>query len=291
MIVVKLIGGLGNQLFQYAAARRLAYTHNVPLKLDISGFHIYKLHSYSLHHFNIIEDFVDVSDIADFVPVKNMAVKIANRLMQMGTPYYRQNVIKERYFHFDPNILLAGRHVCLEGYWQSEKYFKDIEDIIRNEFTIKDRSDALNTQIACEISARDSVAMHIRRGDYTSDANTNKVHGVSSMLYYRQAIQLVSSRINKLHLYIFTDDPAWAKQEIRFDCPTTLLTHNNADKNYEDLRLMSLCKHNILANSTFSWWGAWLNRNPAKIVIAPKKWFNDKSRNTDDLIPDGWLRL
>jgi len=111
------------------------------------------------------------------------------------------------------------------------------------------------------------------------------------MDYYRAAMKLVAEKNPDARFFVFTDDPDWVGKNMSFAYPVTLLTHNNADKNYEDLRLMSLCRHNIVANSSFSWWGAWLNANTEKIVIGPKKWFNDAALDTKDLVPDGWLRL
>lgn len=287
MVIVQLIGGLGNQLFQYALARRIAHMHNVPLKLDFYGFEAYKLHKYSLQHFNIREDFASPDEIARF---KNKS-GVLSRLATKFKPYYKCSVVHERFFYFDSNMLKVSKNVYLEGYWQSEKYFKDIEDIIRREFTVKYKSDVTNEQVAQNILSVNAVSLHVRRGDYVSNLTINQFHGTCSLEYYNQAIAQIAKKVETPHFFVFSDDPEWVKSNLKIDYSITIVDHNNADKNYEDIRLMSLCKHHIIANSSFSWWGAWLCRNPNKIVIAPLKWFNDKSINTTDLIPDGWIKI
>ncbi len=148
-----------------------------------------------------------------------------------------------------------------------------------------------NKDIGEMIQSFKSVSLHIRRGDYVSNKVTNQVHGVCDLNYYSHAISYIAERISNTHLFVFSDDPEWAKGNLKTEIPTFFVDNNRADKDYEDLKLMRQCKHNIIANSSFSWWGAWLNQNAGKIVIAPKKWFNDKSINTKDLIPEKWIRL
>jgi len=290
MIIVKLMGWLGNQLFQYAAARRLAYVHNVPLKLDISGFEKDTVCKYRVHPFNIIENFANSDDLSTFASRKSVVKKTLNQLANAVRPYYMQPVVKQQYYHFDPNILRVGKDAYLDGYWQSEKYFEDVGFVLRKEITVRESPDSRNAELAREIGGRDSVSVHIRRGDYVSDLTINSFHGITPVSYYQRAVEVIASRISNPYLYIFTNDPEWVVGNIKFDRPMTILTHNDAVKSYEDLRLMSLCKHNIIANSTFSWWGAWLNQNPDKIVIAPRIWFKVGDINKD-IVPESWLRL
>ena len=133
--------------------------------------------------------------------------------------------------------------------------------------------------------------MHIRRGDYVSNPTTNKLHGTCSLEYYHNAVDIIAAKVSNPHFFIFSDDHEWARNNFKIDYPLTFVAHNNAGKNYEDMRLMSLCKHHIIANSSFSWWGAWLGSNPKKIVCAPRGWFKDKSLNTNDIIPSDWSRI
>jgi hypothetical protein len=284
MIIVKLIGGLGNQLFQYAAAKRIAHKHNTILKLDKTPFNKYKLHTYSLHPFNINEIFATDDEIRRMQPV--MGIKgVINRILGRES---EGRILSERHFNFDPAVLDAPDDIYLDGYWQSEKYFKDIEDIIRREFTVKARADEKNEKIAREITAVSAVSLHIRRMDYITDKNTNQILGTCSMDYYFKAIEKISKKVVNPHFFVFSDDAEWIIENIKIDAPFTFVIHNGPDKNYEDLRLMSLCKHNVIANSTFSWWGAWLNSNPEKIVYCPSQWFKTKELNENYLIPPAW---
>jgi len=203
----------------------------------------------------------------------------------------RHHKIQQKDIHNIRQFLALPDHSYLEGYWGSEKYFKDIENIIRKEFTLKDKPDAINQKMISRIKNCDSVSIHIRRGDYIFDEKTNKYHGVCNLDYYLKAIALVAKKVKKPYFFIFSDDIRWAKQNLHLKFPCVYVNHNIGKKDYEDLRLMSNCCHNIIANSSFSWWGAWLNKNKDKIVIAPKKWFTDKSINTKDLIPKQWLKI
>ena len=288
MIIIRLIGGLGNQLFQYALARRLSLLHDVPLKLDISQFETYKLRRYSLNVFNIIEDYATEGDI---VRIKEKGFASFRRLTEKLLPYYKRSYIHERSFHFDPNILKSSKDVYLEGYWQSERYFKYIEDIIRREFTVKIKPDAINERTTEHINIVNAVSLHIRRADYASNAAIYQFHGTCTLAYYQQAVEIISQKVSSPHFFVFSDDILWAKENLMLTYPTIFISHNNANKDFEDLRLMIQCKHHIIANSSFSLWGAWLNNNPDKIVIAPKKWFNDESIDTKDLFPEEWIRI
>lgn len=291
MIIVKLIGGLGNQLFQYALGRHLAEIHGTELKFDITGFEEYKLHSYSLSHFNIIENFATKEEVVGFQKYKRKPGKhwfLYNKFIA------ERKYIQQRQFHFDPRILRTGNNIYLDGDWQTEKYFKDIERIIRKEITVKTPISGKDKEVALAIAATTSVMMHIRRGDYVSDPVSNEYFGTQGLDYYKKAIAVIAEKVRDPHVFVFSDDHAWVKENIKLGVPTTYVDHNGADKNYEDLRLMSLCKHHIIANSSFSWWGAWLSQNPDKIVIGPKRWFNNpkkKTTSTEDVLPREWVRI
>lgn len=292
MVIVQLIGGLGNQMFQYAMARRLAILKETDLKFDISFFENYKNRKYDLSCFNIIEDFASPEEVyhlkgPDVRSIPRKIFKIINKIK----PYHKRSYIKERHFHFDPNVFRVSGNIYLEGYWQSEKYFKEIENIIRSEFKIKYEPDSVNKKIGSLILGLQSVSIHIRRGDYIADPNIYKVHGICPLEYYNAAIEKISKIIKNPHFFIFSDDSAWAENNLRIDYPATFINGNSGNKDYEDMRLMSFCKHHIIGNSSFSWWGAWLSENPDKIVIAPKKWFNDQRIKTNDLIPETWHRI
>ena len=292
MVIVRLMGGLGNQMFQYAAGRAVAHRNRTPLKLDISAFEQDPLRSYRLHHFNIVESIATPDEVAHLTKRgSGIWKRISRRVERYLLPPYRRSVFAQRFDHFDPDILRLRGNVYLIGYWQSEKYFKDIAHIIRQDFTFRHTADPENQKLARIIANTNSVSLHIRRGDYVSNPITYQYHGVCSLDYYRAAVARLTQTVKRPHFFVFSDDMEWAQQNLKPDYPVTYVTHNGVERDYEDLRLMSQCKHHIIANSAFSWWGPWLCTYPPKIVIAPQKWFNKADRDTSDLIPASWIRV
>jgi len=289
MVIVHLNGGLGNQLFQYAMGRRFAEVHKEKIKLDLTAFESYNLRSYKLNHFNIS------SDIASPYEIARMKRKCKSNEAFLSCHfdffYYLRKCITEKYFHFDPKILNLPNNIYLEGYWQSEKYFKDIEKVIRVEFTVSSKPDRENSELLDKITAVQSISLHIRRGDYVMNPATAQLHGICPLLYYQKAIDLVSNEIEKPEVFVFSDDTEWVTNNLKLKIPMTIVSHNGPDQDYEDLRLMTNCKHHIIANSSFSWWGAWLGTNTDKMIIAPEKWFANPKLNTKDLIPESWIRI
>ncbi|MDT8316998.1 MAG: alpha-1,2-fucosyltransferase [bacterium] len=292
MIIVKLMGGLGNQMFQYAAARRLAHFNNTSLKMDLNWFdnnhEVYTSREYVLDKFEIQADLAADEDIKALKVGKHERRRsfFGKKEMTVATSY-----VVEKYFHFDPEILNLTDNIYLEGYWQSEKYFIDIKDIIYKEFEVKVRPEEETLEMADWIESSESVSLHIRRGDYVSNPATRKIHGVCDLDYYSRCVKQITETVKDPHFFIFSDDCEWAKKNLKLSYPMTIISNNGAGRECEDLRLMSKCKHQIIANSSFSWWGGWLNHNPDKIVIAPKKWFNKSNANTNDIIPGGWIKL
>jgi len=296
MIIVKLMGGIGNQMFQYAAARRLAHIHDTPLKLDLSWFSSVAatetVRNYELDTFAIKKDLAMPEEVEKLkTNNENRVYKLGRRFVNAIAPFYQETFVREKYYHFDPDILKLSSNVYLEGYWHSEKYFKDIEKIIRKEFKVGIEPGEMNRQLAEAIDNTESVSIHVRRGDYVSNPITSQFHGTCTLDYYREAVGKITSQAQHAHFFVFSDDPAWVKENLGLVHPATYLDFNGPDKAYEDLRLMSLCKHHIIANSSFSWWGAWLGTNHKKIVFAPKRWFNNTKINTMDLLPDSWVKI
>ncbi len=291
MIIVRLIGGLGNQLFQYAVARHLAEIRGTALKIDVSGFETYKLHKYSLWPFNIQEHFASPEEVAMLTPKRGIVGRILRRALRRPQKLANTHIKEKSLFYFDCEILNLPDGIYLNGYWQSEKYFANIEDIIRREVTVKMSQMDKNKELAELIASCAAVSIHIRRGDYISNNDTNKKHGTCELDYYFRCVEHLGQMVERPHFFIFSDDPGWAHDNLKLTHPTTIVDHNGVDKNYEDLRLMSQCRYNIIANSSFSWWGAWLNKNLDKIVLAPKKWLRSGHIDTSDLIPDSWIQL
>lgn len=291
MIIVRIIGGLGNQMFQYAAGRRLAAVHNTVLKLDTSDFADYNLHSYGLSVFNINELFATQEEIQLLKkPESGSLRKMFEKLLRRPSKPEKKH-IREKQYCFDPQILSLPESIYLDGYWQSEKYFADIADVIKKEFTVTLPQTDTNLELAQHISSCDSVSLHVRRGDYVTDAKTNTVHGTCDLEYYARCIAHLTQKIQHPCFFIFSDEPEWAEKNIKIDYPVTFIDHNGPEKNYEDLRLMSQCRHHIIANSSFSWWGAWLGQHQGTISYAPARWFSSPAFNTKDLLPEAWTRI
>lgn len=286
MIIVHLIGGLGNQMFQYAAGLRAALHHNVPLKMDIHDFYKYEDRSYNLNHFNISGTLADEIEIAQY---KNDKKSFFCRWIERTKPYYRRKYVIEKTMAFDPNILHISSDTYLEGYWQSHHYFVEIESRIREEFKVSNPLTDINKNFAKKITSTDSVCVHVRRGDYISNTEANNFHGICSLDYYQKSFEIINSRVKEPTFFIFSDDHQWVMEKIKPGENTVYVNHNGPAKNYEDMRLMSLCKHYIIANSSFSWWGAWLGSAPDKFVIAPKRWFSNDAIDLYGRIPEKWL--
>lgn len=286
MIITKPIGGLGNQLFQYATGKVLALKHNTNLALDISEFDYYKVHAYSLSHFNITADDFHLSRIRK---------KICKSLLH--NPYYPFMIYKEANCRFDAKVLLLPDQTYLDGYWQSEKYFSMIRATLLNELTLKSSLSTYSEEILKKINQKNSVSVHVRRGDYITNPEAAKIYVQCNESYYKIAYEKMKAELSDPHFFIFSDDINWAKTHLNFISPVTFIEDPN-QKNYEDLHLMRSCKHNITANSTFSWWAAWCNININKLIITPKDWFLIKKLpesgvmlDEKDLLPEAWFKI
>lgn len=293
MVITRLIGGLGNQLFQYAAGRRLAHVHGAELKMDLSGLSnpgYRTVRHYELESFGVKQAFATSKELEKFTQPYSPLTRILNRITRRSIRL-PESYIREAHYHFDMRILDMPDGVYLDGYWQSERYFADVADVIRADLTITAPAEGRNLELLEQIESCNAVSVHVRRGDYVSDKNTADYHGTCGLDYYHRAIQYVANATVKPDLFIFSDDPDWVRVNLNVPYPLTIVDHNGPERCVEDLRLMSACRHHILANSSFSWWGAWLDPRPEKIVVAPKQWFRRTDMNTVDLLPAGWIRL
>ncbi|HVY72535.1 MAG TPA: alpha-1,2-fucosyltransferase [Candidatus Paceibacterota bacterium] len=265
MITTKLQGGLGNQLFQYAAGRALSERHNTDLVLDIEFYGRQELRAYTLGKFSISARIASHKEPAR-----------ADRLVEKG-------------FSFDSRVPEAGPDTYLEGYWQSERYFKDIESVIRREFALKDPGNGAFKEALAELGHGNSaVSLHVRRTDYLAPKHQG-IYAQLTPAYYLNALQIIAEKNKDLRVIIFSDDVAWVKENLTLPFPTLYMS-GRGFVDYEELVLMSACAHHITANSSFSWWGAWLNPRREKIVVTPEHWFVD-GRDESDLIPPSWIRL
>lgn len=296
MIIVKLMGGFGNQMFQYAAGRSLAHRLGTELKLDLSF--IETLHEgntqrkYELNWLRIVAEIATSADVSVLLGEKTVYSTLRAKVRKrFGLRWEMPHLYREPHYHYDAYFEFLPDNTYLLGFWHSERYFSSIAHLLREEFACREPLTGRNQTIATGIAATESVSVHVRRGDYATDPKIGQFHGLCGLDYYKAAVAAIADRTGTPHFYVFSDDHAWVKEHLLLEYPTTFIDFNEPDKGYEDLRLMSLCRHNIIANSSFSWWGAWLNRNPTKTVIAPRRWFNNSDQDTKDLIPADWLRL
>lgn len=289
MVISTITSGLGNQLFQYALGRQLALKHRSGLYFDLrfykSEYSRETNRSFKLDRFNI--PFTEIDKLTEW--------KIrTTRLFPDRTfpPFFK--TIKEKHYHFDPSVLKADEYFLnLKGYWHSEKYFADAALTIRRELVFRNPVSVEFNQFKREIQgSENAVSVHIRRGDYVHHPEFSKTFGFLGLEYYRQAINLFKERIPGCRFFIFTDDKPWVVENFHKENCFVYVDNTGPDADLDDLHLMKLCKHNIIANSSFSWWGAWLNDNVHKTVIAPEKWFkNQPTFDTKDLLPDSWLKI
>jgi hypothetical protein len=300
MIVVKLFGGLGNQLFQYAFGKKISLKTNQKLYLEMEyGFKNDPYErNYNLSHFNIQENLLKNDPISmdlDHLSIdkKHWQGKIKNSFLSLKR--YNWQLIIEKNLEYDNSIEILKKHSYLDGFWQSENYFKDVREEILQDIQLKAPLKNENALISKKMSEVCSVSVHIRRmhGVELPGQHHHTIHGGLDFAYNQKAIEIIAAQYPNLELFVFSDDIEWAKEKFKSRFPMEFMSQNDDAQNYLDLILMSHCKHQIIANSTFSWWGAWLNQNPEKIVIAPNKWFVNPEMNaqTKDLIPSDWLRI
>jgi glycosyl transferase family 11 len=290
MILVKLTGGLGNQMFQYAVGRKLAIQFNTKLIFDNSFFENHKFCKFGLSQYNISQRIITPGEqiIFDLKPAKTLLSKLYYKVLRS---ILEPMVITEKQFNFDSGIFSkAKNNLYLKGYWQTEKYFSDIKTVLISDFTLKNPPEQKNKEASDRIKSANSVSLHVRRGDYLKPEN-HYFQNICGQEYYAKAIDYISKEVTSPVFFIFSDDMHWARENIKTSFETVFIDFNNTENHWEDMRLMSLCKHNIIANSSFSWWGAWLNTNANKIVIAPKQWFNYTEQNYSDVVPDNWVKI
>lgn len=286
-VVVGLSGGLGNQMFQYAAGRALSIRIGVPLLLDQTWFFGRKNRSYGLEKF-LIQAKVWNSELQVPDVLKSLESQISRKWgkRRMGVEIFR-----EPHFHFCPEILQLKKPVYLEGYWQSELYFSECRDVLLREFSLWDRTSEACCDLADRIASTEAVCVHVRRGDYVSNRLAAEVHGLCTMEYYKRGLSLITQGLTNPHCFVFSDDPDWVRSHFVSEFPVTVVDVNTTANAQWDLDLMSLCKRFVIANSSLSWWGAWLGTDPAKRVVAPVRWFRNSRNDTRDLMPRSWMRL
>jgi hypothetical protein len=271
-------------MFQYAIGRSLALKNNDVLKLDVSNYTSSQVgitpRQYALGVFNVVENFATEDEV-------NM-LHYKSRILRKLRLVKKTHCVEKRASVFDEKIMDIRGNVYLDGFWQTEKYFKDVAEIIKKDFIPKSPLSQSASEVLKKIEETNSISLHIRRGDYISDSKTNLFHGPCTLAYYEKAIEYILKKVDDPVFYIFSDDIEWAKKNLK--APNDVFVSQPNIKDFEEMFLMSKCKHNIIANSSFSWWGAWLNRYEKKIVVAPTPWFNANEKLID-LIPNSWIQI
>lgn len=288
MIVVRLMGGLGNQLFQYAAGRQVAELNQTELLLDTTFLtdspENITHREYELKAFNIAATVAENADLKSFMGHGfSLKERTTLQLLSLG----KRKKFKEDGYGFNSALLELRGNYYLRGYFQSEKYFKAIAPMLRKELTLKTEFLPVDASLCEQIKQCNSVSIHIRRGDYIRNLSSMDAHGLCSKDYYAKAIACMQEMLGgDLHFYLFTDDENWVRNEMNWDINCTLIANKTT---VEDFYWMSHCRHHIIANSTFSWWAAWLNEHPDKKVIMPKRWTSNLKSEDIDLRPSTWL--
>ena len=303
VVLLRLLGGLGNQMFQYALGRRLALANDAELKLDLSAYRPAVLarqkwrRPLQLNHLKIV---AAVAARMEITRIRNRgwippAGWILDRLESQKPYHMRHSIVEPRSnrWVFDPAIsglTVRGSVYLKHGFWQAARYLHGIEGALRDEFQVAVPAEGLNAEYLSAIREEESVAVHIRRGDYVEWPG-RRGFAPLPLDYYSRASTALAEQVRNPRLWIFSDDPEWCRANLSFEQPFTVVAHNSSEEAYQDLRLMMACRHSIIANSSLSWWGAWLQQNPGRVVYAPQKYFPTHERPTPDLYPEGWRLL
>jgi hypothetical protein len=286
MIIANLKGGLGNQMFQYALGRTLALKNNDVLKLDTGSLSKAEVLGNIYRPFDL-EFFAIEKAIA--TPDEIQAVHYPFGVMFKLLDILKRKILRQSHVVFEPNILDLNGDIYLDGYFQSPRYFESIRETLLKDFTLREPLSPSGQVLAAQIKSTTAASLHVRRGDYVANKRVLKENGVCSPAYYYKAVEKITTTVINPTFFVFSDDMSWVKENLQLPKGTVFVSDTSLYAPQE-LYLMSLCQHNIIANSSFSWWAAWLNQNPDKVVIAPTPWFNTIAYDKD-LIPESWIQL
>lgn len=291
---MQLKGGIGNQLFQYSLGRQLSIKNQTELKLDISFYDDETLEDFLLPHSKfLIKDFdtrYTLCSESEKAKLVNKSRLFLSRVKRKINPY-NTNLFIEKSLKFDPAVLSLPKDVFLTGWFQSEKYFFQIKELLKKELLFKKLQGNAHKQMAQKITSLNSVSIHVRRGDYFKNAEHTKYFGILNLNYYKKCVEYINNRVSNPHYFIFSDDVSWVVENFKIAGNKTIVDLKNESSAVGDMHLMSLCKHNVIANSSYSWWAAWLNNNVNKIVMAPSPWFGTDTERVNDMVPNDWIKM
>jgi hypothetical protein len=278
MIYARLHGRLGNQMFQYAAARGLAKRLSVPFSIDPRRA-IYKGEGVLTRVFDL--EWAEPAKLPPAQHERPLSYYLW-RGLRLAPKLYREQELK-----YNEAFGMLPDDTYLHGYWQSEKYFENAAQDLRDAFVFRHPMSPQNAEVAAQIASGPSISLHVRRGDFVNlGANI-----CCDQTYYDKALAAVSDGVANPTVYVFSDDPQWAKDHLPMPFKKVVVDFNGPETDYEDMRLMAHCDHNIIANSSFSWWAAWLNPNPQKRIAGPMNWFSNAKQSNPDILPDRWLKI
>lgn len=290
MMIIRLSGGLGNQLFQWAFGQGLGASLNAEIKYDPTDLSTDQLRNFELHQI------IDSIEIASDEEIKtnrresNQFELFRRKINTIFSPYFRRNIICEQTYLFDENLLKkANRNAYFEGYWQNEKYFNFIRGKILEQITFPQSNNPAFQELKTKFSNENITSIHVRRGDYAKNPRLLNIHGLCSAEYYQKAISLIKSKSPETTFFVFSDDIEWCKKNLSDSVNLNFV--DSTSSMFEDFELLSLSTHNITANSSFSWWGAWLNENPDKLIVSPKDWFQNTQIDFSELVPQNWIKI
>jgi hypothetical protein len=288
LIVARIVGGLGNQMFQYAAARALAIANDTELWIDLREMNKSKLRTFGLDQFSIQARVANSFELPS-ISRKGGLGSLIRAAWDRRLPYKQ---ITETSHAYDDSIPNLRGSFHLSGYWQSELYFQASAAAIRSDFTLRSPMSSAREMVRADIEASSSpISIHVRRGDYVTNPAANAVHGTCEPEWYQEATWRMLEKVVDARFFVFSDDPQWARENLKVPASTVFVEPRGDGRDGEDMHLMAACHHHIIANSSFSWWGAWLNPRLDKHVIAPLRWFRASKKSDQDLIPVGWRRM
>ena len=292
-IISHLQGGLGNQMFQYAMGRALSERYQTPLLLDCSWFK-------STPNGSTVREFqlplLKIPNIDSILKNQTLPLGRYGRILQKIIPFGPLVLREKEGFKFDSKILSLGkdvrRNIHLIGYWQSYKYINGIRPQLQIVFQSNSPISAHYEDYLQKITSTESTMVHIRRGDYVALESANQYHKPLEISYYLNALKEMQTKKPSTHFFVFSDDLVWAKKMLPKDLPITFIENaQTPEAAVQELQLMMHCKNHIIANSSLSWWGAWLKKDSGGLIYAPSRWIRDTKLNLDDLLPNNWNRL
>ena len=295
MIVARIDGGLGNQLFQVAFGLQLARRHSTELVLDLSSYGQQPIHGYLLHHYALEARKLRADEVG-YLPSRYRNPGQPPTLVQrLGVADWLSGKglrrVRERQLGFDPRFLQSGDNSYLVGYWQSELYFPDVHAELRSRVHPMGTLSRETQRLRKQMERVASVAVHVRRGDYVSSPQAASIYRNLSLDYYRECVGRRLAERNGVEVFVFSNDIAWCQQNLALPCPVHYVQHTTPSTAHEDLYLMSAAECHVIANSTFSWWGAWLSQRPNQRVYSPASWFYPGTLDDQYLACQSWCRV